>query len=704
MSSVEIKRNRGRFNEYLIHEIKDPIWNSIPITDLEKNIIGENAFNRLGEINQMGVAWKTFPNARHSRLNHSLGVMYVADYLLRNILYIQKDKNGKEIEGVPLILCKFITYPIWQIFRIAALCHDIGHPPLSHVVEEGFRKNPQVIPDNEEARKNKFIKSISGKNNYSHEEATKYKLGLGADLYSLVEDEIGKRPLSQLPNLAIGEATEYPYTLLNPIINSDLDADKLDYLKRDGFHCGFYTTYDLNDFKDAIFIIESENPADLKPTLLITKEKIGAVNAFLYTRYREICEVHYDPDVRKATQIVIDLLIEKLEQIEKDKEKITYIEDLHLKNQDSDFWNSFKDNEKLAGITDKLRRSNSLDYNEVYPTFNKGIQNLLDFEDLNPEERVRCHSILSNPPSISKIQKALREEFDDESLLVDFRTAKPPKFSVYVKVRDGFNLPLFHISETAKGILRDSISYLNIHFYTRKKPEPVIYSKKVKEEIRKYSDEAMDKYFKKNGCLFSHLLILIGLGTILEHSKNEMGFSDPWLIGQLELQKMLEFISKPDRNPYGKLESRKAHPRFVKDIETLIVMGMIIERKMCINYPANKKDLSREELLDVEKVNHINIPRNNYQFSAYGYKYFEILTNYEENSDVQKEINRIIEKIIKIQECCKNALIGFNKNSLKIEKLRDKVTLDLLKIQDEREEQREFVRENYGCMISTKYD
>lgn len=704
LRKVEIENPRYRFIDLFKTgaEINDTIWGTIPLTQKEREIINHKDFNRLIEINQMGVAWVSYPSARHCRFHHSLGVMFVADFLLRNIRYLRKDGKGRTIETPRLINCDFIDADIWQCFRLAALCHDIGHPPLSHVIEEGLRKNPEVIPNTKETRKDEFIKSIVGRNRYSHEKATKYKLNT-KDLNKVIGSKIGDDGMSQIADLAIGEAEKFPYNLLNPIINSDLDADKLDYLKRDGFFCGFLTTYDLKDFTDAIYVtMESENDGS-KPTLLINKDKIGSVNAFLYSRYREITEFHYEPEVRKASQMAIEFLIQKINSLPTDQIKAKFIVDLHMDYQDGDFWNEFHSLPNAVSV-DNLRRCKTTEYKEITPLFNKGITNPLDFEDLLPAERIQVHNILCYPPSIAELQRKLRKKIKDENLIVDIRTAKPPQFSLYVRVRDDLDIPLFHISEAAKGILRDSISYLYIFFYTKSDPVPIINIDTIKKEILKVSNSTIIQYFNRTGKIFSHLTILLVMSALLSHAELELSYSDPWIVGQFELQKMIEFICGKDKNPYDHSQEKIAHPQFVKDIETLIACGLIIERRMTVNYPANIKKLTDEEKKNIKNINYLNIPRNNYQLSVYGKELALSLRNFNKGTEVSREMNKIWQNALSTQKICERYIRYFNRTSSKVEKMRSNPSSKLIILQNIRKELRKRIERNHGCYIANKYD
>ena len=96
--------------------IKDPVHGYIQISDTEKEIIDSFPFQRLRRIRQLGGAEFVYPGATHTRFEHSLGTMYLANKVVENT-NIRKHLTKNEAEAI----------------EIAALLHDVGHGPFSHV-------------------------------------------------------------------------------------------------------------------------------------------------------------------------------------------------------------------------------------------------------------------------------------------------------------------------------------------------------------------------------------------------------------------------------------------------------------------------------------------------------------------------------------------------------------------------------------------
>lgn len=115
----------------MIREIRDPVHGFIYRTSLEETIIDTGIFQRLRSIKQLAMASLVYPGALHTRFEHSLGVMHLAGKLCQQLL---TDQDGIEQT---------------RIVRLAALLHDIGHGPFSHVSEsvlEVFYDREKIKP------------------------------------------------------------------------------------------------------------------------------------------------------------------------------------------------------------------------------------------------------------------------------------------------------------------------------------------------------------------------------------------------------------------------------------------------------------------------------------------------------------------------------------------------------------------------------
>ncbi len=99
-------------------EIKDPVHGYVYITKKEKTIIDSYPVQRLHRLRQLAGAEYVYPGANHTRFEHSVGVMHLAGEVISN----------PNISGL-------VDEDETEVIRIAALLHDVGHGPFSHVFE-----------------------------------------------------------------------------------------------------------------------------------------------------------------------------------------------------------------------------------------------------------------------------------------------------------------------------------------------------------------------------------------------------------------------------------------------------------------------------------------------------------------------------------------------------------------------------------------
>lgn len=212
-------------NEHKI--ISDPVFGFIKIKrGLLYDIVQHPFFQRLNRINQLGLASVVYPGARHTRFQHSLGAFHLMSEAIKSLtekgIYI----FDSEAEAV----------------QAAILMHDIGHGPFSHVLE------------------NTLIHGIS------HEDI------------SLLMMEQMNRDLKEQLNLAISIfKDEYPNKIFHQLISSQLDMDRLDYLRRDSFYTGV-TEGNIGSAR----IIKMLNVKDDK--LVVDSKGIYSIENYLTTR------------------------------------------------------------------------------------------------------------------------------------------------------------------------------------------------------------------------------------------------------------------------------------------------------------------------------------------------------------------------------------------------------------------------------------
>lgn len=106
--------------------INDPIYGCINLSKTEVQLLDTRAMQRLRRIRQMGFASYVFPSGEHSRFVHSLGVLCIMGKMCEHLYRQYGEKEGSAVS---------FTIEDARKVRIAALLHDVGHFPFSHLSE-----------------------------------------------------------------------------------------------------------------------------------------------------------------------------------------------------------------------------------------------------------------------------------------------------------------------------------------------------------------------------------------------------------------------------------------------------------------------------------------------------------------------------------------------------------------------------------------
>jgi hypothetical protein len=235
--------------------IRDPVHDVIafrleqPLDALLFRLLNAAEFQRLRRIRQLGMASMAYPGADHSRYSHSVGVMETA----RKILQQLRRSHYISDQDAAICLC-------------AALLHDLGHGPFSHVFER-----------------------VSG---IEHENLTQRIILDPQSEVNRILIEHDRALPQQITAMSNAQPTR---SFLCDILASQLDADRLDYLLRDNLMTGSqYGNYDLGWLLHALTIDEKSN------RLAVTWKGVSAVEAYLQSRYHMYHNVYFHKVVRSG--------------------------------------------------------------------------------------------------------------------------------------------------------------------------------------------------------------------------------------------------------------------------------------------------------------------------------------------------------------------------------------------------------------------
>lgn len=256
-------------NPHRTYEIRCPIHGFISLTDWEKEVISQPAFQRLRRIRQLAWTDYVYPGAMHTRFEHSLGVMHTAAMLYDSIVTNSKDLLQSEFAYNQLGVDRDR-----QLVRFAALLHDVGHTPFSHAAEELF-------PDRESGEK------------YVHED---YSVAI---IESELRGAIEGHPLNtnlqlraeEITALIKGGAAPRKTMFWRDLISSQMDADRMDYLLRDSYHAGVqYGKFDLHRLINTIKAIPYQ---DKDPRLGVSEGGVHAAEGLVLARYFMFTQVYF---------------------------------------------------------------------------------------------------------------------------------------------------------------------------------------------------------------------------------------------------------------------------------------------------------------------------------------------------------------------------------------------------------------------------
>jgi len=240
--------------------LNDPIYGFITIpSERIFSIIEHPYFQRLRRISQMGMSYLVYPGAHHTRFHHAIGCVH----LMQKAVQILRHK------GV------MISEAEEEALQIAILLHDIGHGPFSHAMEHSIVE------------------------------------GVDHESISLLFMEEMNRDFNQSLTLAlqIFRGT-YNRRFLNQLISSQLDMDRLDYLKRDSFYTGA-AEGNINSER-LITMLNVVND-----DLVIEEKGIYSVEKFLVARRLMYWQVYLHKTSLVAEQLLIRVLKRAKELIEK---------------------------------------------------------------------------------------------------------------------------------------------------------------------------------------------------------------------------------------------------------------------------------------------------------------------------------------------------------------------------------------------------
>ncbi len=234
--------------------IRDEIHRDILVPSSHAKIIDTREFQRLRSIQQLSTCEYVFPAATHNRFSHSLGAYYLAKELTFSINEVKPETISKDDA---------------ELVHLAALLHDIGHPPYSHLLE-----TPDVFATY-----------------YSHEHWGRLLLeSKDTEIGAALREVIGEQRLNRLFALMDGknecDGVDIP-PFMKEIVSSQLDVDRMDYLVRDQANTGAQIGgFDIARVFRALRVGDNGH-------FYVKNWGLPAIEAYLVTRYHMYNQVYF---------------------------------------------------------------------------------------------------------------------------------------------------------------------------------------------------------------------------------------------------------------------------------------------------------------------------------------------------------------------------------------------------------------------------
>jgi HD superfamily phosphohydrolase len=257
--------------------VRDALYDRIPLAPADLAIMSTNAFQRLDRIQQLGFVSRVWPGAKHTRYEHSIGVLHLTREAIRHLI----DSGAASM----------FTSRDARTVTVSALLHDVGHYPFSHAIEE----LGSPIQDHE----------VLGRS-----------IVESGEIAALLETEWMVEP-AQVAAMINGQDRDLTpgQRILQGLLSGTLDMDKLDYLPRDAHACSVpYGGVDSSRLLSALTIsdIPGTDHAPAGPRIAIGDKGISPLHSLINARQEMFDNVYWHHANRACMVMLLRAIQEAL--------------------------------------------------------------------------------------------------------------------------------------------------------------------------------------------------------------------------------------------------------------------------------------------------------------------------------------------------------------------------------------------------------
>ncbi len=237
---------------------RDPLYGYVRVNDeIIDELINCSIFQRLRRIKQLCGVSMVFHMADHTRFSHSLGTYELAREVLEKVSDVKNELSDYE----------------QIVFLCSALLHDIGHGPYSHSFEKIFKISHETMTSNiilQDTEINRILK--------------KYNAKLPEDIASVINHE-------------------HKFPLIEQLVSSQLDVDRMDYLRRDAYFTGAqFGDIDIEKILRGMLVKDGK--------ILFKYNSVPNIEDYLMSRYHMYYQVYYHP-VSRCFEVMLEMIYER---------------------------------------------------------------------------------------------------------------------------------------------------------------------------------------------------------------------------------------------------------------------------------------------------------------------------------------------------------------------------------------------------------